>query len=905
MVGNSLAVGPLLDDLVGSKPLRTEKKRRPKMILEKYGPQIVELSKILNLPVTALGNNAVIVLSNDTSLLNEEVDKLLYNFEFIVTGLRSVLLVLTDYDANFQLKFSTEQIFSFFRSFWTLVQRGLSPLKVMKYFTVWFFAKYLNNDLPSNPGLDNEYLFTGKIRSYLKQRLVSHSKKNQQLWATFLQGIKRGCKEAAPWFVEEALRKHKEVLSKERPVANVTFMEEFQKKSSKVMKYFSGSPKFHQRDLEHLQISGSACWEQKRSDGGAHDEVLKSWNYIRTRNDYNFSISSLLFGVYSPRKGVQYYHGLASPSLSDMITLIYANSMDLSPYFGDPLSGFFTEDVDYGIRDWDDEDFLDLGLEADALHKNCMVSAILEPLKMRLITKGNAYTYYYARSMQKSMHSYLKDSFPFCLIGTPLTEDHLYQLEDRTQHIFPEANLYVSGDYSSATDMLKLAYTKAAFEPWLDALQAGEHNEILRAVLYEHTVHYSNQFVKINNELRKLNPDLTDLEPFVQQNGQLMGSVLSFPILCVCNLIAYWISLERHLGKTITDWRTLPVLINGDDILFKTTPEHYQTWLKCIEEVGFELSVGKNYVHKNILTVNSKLFRRSENNVKITTESGSLVKKHVTFTEFNFFNVGLLLGNSKVMDSRQSTRSRDISKNKTDFERDDAPFASDYNSVIYGAMNPKWAHKMFLHYHRDDVKTYTDNGRLSLHLPYHLGGLGCKVPTGVEDKTGRELYITPGQLRVAQALTEQMLRVGHGISKVDKTYGFTTGLPRSDTLTVHERPVSGIHLGFGPLKEIHSKHEDIDLTVTNSELVQVSPLRFHALERRKFYSLCKSARSEIEVEMREPLFVRTIRETPKGFFREELPIDKFSNMSLDFLREYDLVSPITNNTALYTVLPIP
>ena len=129
----------------------------------------------------------------------------------------------------------------------------------------------------------------------------------------------------------------------------------------------------------------------------------------------------------------------------------------------------------------------------------------------------------------------------------------------------------MSGDYSAATDNLKIDYTKCAFEAFLDVIgKDSDESEILRQVLYEHEVHYGPQMIKFNEELRKLDPSLTSLDPFKQQNGQLMGSVLSFPILNVCNFVAYWISLERYMGVTYKDPWKLPVLTNGDDILFRT-----------------------------------------------------------------------------------------------------------------------------------------------------------------------------------------------------------------------------------------------------------------------------------------------------------------------------------------------
>jgi len=61
------------------------------------------------------------------------------------------------------------------------------------------------------------------------------------------------------------------------------------------------------------------------------------------------------------------------------------------------------------------------------------------------------------------------------------------------------------------------------------------------------------------------------LENAWQTNGQLMGSVLSFPYLCAANLICFMRAVTRVCGLRnlpVPSVKDLPVLINGDDILF-------------------------------------------------------------------------------------------------------------------------------------------------------------------------------------------------------------------------------------------------------------------------------------------------------------------------------------------------
>jgi len=92
-----------------------------------------------------------------------------------------------------------------------------------------------------------------------------------------------------------------------------------------------------------------------------------------------------------------------------------------------------------------------------------------------------------------------------------------------------------------------------------------------------------------------------------------MGSVLSFPVLCFANLLCYHNALNKYLSKLVgkevrVPVSLLPVLVNGDDIYFKTDDEFYEFWMAEIKIAGFILSLGKNYVHPNTFTINSECY---------------------------------------------------------------------------------------------------------------------------------------------------------------------------------------------------------------------------------------------------------------------------------------------------------
>jgi len=93
------------------------------------------------------------------------------------------------------------------------------------------------------------------------------------------------------------------------------------------------------------------------------------------------------------------------------------------------------------------------------------------------------------------------------------------------------------------------------------------------------------------------------LEHFVPTRGQMMGSYLCFPLLCLQNYIAFRYA-ERINGKCGT-----PVLINGDDILFQSSTSFSTSWMSVVGGLGLEVEKTKTSVSNEFGTLNSTLVR--------------------------------------------------------------------------------------------------------------------------------------------------------------------------------------------------------------------------------------------------------------------------------------------------------
>nr|QGZ98426.1 RNA dependent RNA polymerase [Erysiphe necator associated ourmia-like virus 6] len=141
--------------------------------------------------------------------------------------------------------------------------------------------------------------------------------------------------------------------------------------------------------------------------------------------------------------------------------------------------------------------------------------------------------------------------------------------------------VFVSGDYESATDNLSLEVTERILLRIL-----GRTRNVPESV---------KQYAMRSLRARICYPGGRVVD---QQRGQLMGSYLSFPLLCLQNYLAFTFAIPR----------SVPVRINGDDIVFRCRPAEYEHWRKMVGAAGLVLSEGKTMVNRSIFSLNSAFF---------------------------------------------------------------------------------------------------------------------------------------------------------------------------------------------------------------------------------------------------------------------------------------------------------
>lgn len=218
-------------------------------------------------------------------------------------------------------------------------------------------------------------------------------------------------------------------------------------------------------------------------------------------------------------------------------------------------------------------------------HSCAKVVSISEPLKSRILTKGPRERLL-LKNLQQKLHDILRKQEPFKLIGGQPVEDAIHELASLSR-LNPELNNFVSGDFSAATDNLKV-----------DAIEAVTEELILwGSIPLDVASLFTEDLAEHNLEYPIMGESNSSV---LQKRGQLMGCITSFIVLCIINYGVYTYASQRYPLDL-----SPCVKVNGDDIIFKSTTDGYKLWEKTVNLVGFNLSPGKNYIHSEFAMVNN------------------------------------------------------------------------------------------------------------------------------------------------------------------------------------------------------------------------------------------------------------------------------------------------------------
>jgi len=315
-----------------------------------------------------------------------------------------------------------------------------------------------------------------------------------------------------------------------------------------------------------------------------------------------------------------------------------------------------------------------------------------EGLKLRMISKSFTTVYEYVRSIQACIHSSIQ-SLPGMRV-TRESPDH--DITDVLNNVLGELGpdeLYVAGDYSAATDNLLSWLSDLIVDSLCDEGEFDDHvRSIFKACLTGHSA--------------TLTPELqaeTGLPELISQtNGQLMGSPVSFPILCLANLALTLAALRQSETELPENLARTPmrsgIVINGDDVAFKATRAAIENWKRLTAAFGLTPSVGKNLVSTEFVELNSKTFTRSAG------PEGAW---------------------SQVMAPSLSNLAPARGLSLTEFVHTGPTLQADYLAPFQGAerdrQNKLW-HFVWQPYF--DRASRLSRGVVNWYLPRHVGGLG-------------------------------------------------------------------------------------------------------------------------------------------------------------------------------------
>jgi hypothetical protein len=214
---------------------------------------------------------------------------------------------------------------------------------------------------------------------------------------------------------------------------------------------------------------------------------------------------------------------------------------------------------------------------------------LAEALKVRTISKGPPLTYFVLKPVQKFLHNQMRKFTVFTALDRPIEEKDIQQMFCHTS-----GEEFNSLDYRSATDLFDPEYSRLIWREICDSVDMPEDIHELG--------------------VKALTGHLIEGEP--QLWGQLMGSIISFIVLCIGNATVvrssleiadkakYPISLKNAPGLA----EQCPMLINGDDGLVRSTADFMSIWKSIAASVGLVPSIGKTYVHREYCNINSTSF---------------------------------------------------------------------------------------------------------------------------------------------------------------------------------------------------------------------------------------------------------------------------------------------------------
>jgi hypothetical protein len=534
---------------------------------------------------------------------------------------------------------------------------------MLKYHTTFLKMKCIGGYLPDRPHYlpwseKDGYFLTPRLMRVVWLRCVLRKRESDLILANSLYQAKRDAEEVGQLFIDEALEKNFKLLTDEQE--ELTSDDDLIRQIDRTVKECYAQAKESGKILKPQPCripTLSACYERTRRAGGMFEEILHTAQWWEDRG--YFSIPMLL-GCVSYGERYELVYSLIDPS-------------EIEERFQIDR----TSDGEIDVRR----------------------VAVLEPFKVRVVSMGSAKDYQFARAYQRVFWTMLQGSKAFELTGKPIDSEVIDHLTRTIREHLPRLHYQmVSADYDAATDRLKTKFSNAALHSLCCCFRICPIDEYsLRSSLTGHMVRHHHSGVRKR-----------------QQGGQLMGSPLSFPILNLVNAAITRYAQEKAIGCVIP--LGIGHKFNGDDAGFALpTGESYDIWSKLVSRVGLIPSVGKNFISRQTIELNSTCFKLPEDWDRLDTGSSY---------EIPFIKLNLLHNRGSY---KRDTSKEGLARMHGSMDKD---LRGKAEALIKGFRDLEFQDllvRRFVYYSRDELSRYPP---MSWWLPERLGGIGlpCPVP---------------------------------------------------------------------------------------------------------------------------------------------------------------------------------
>jgi len=338
-----------------------------------------------------------------------------------------------------------------------------------------------------------------------------------------------------------------------------------------------------------------------------------------------------------------------------------------------------------------------------------------EPLKCRTISAGPPLTYYLLGSIQRHLWSTMAKHRVFRYTAEPVGGSLIDDLGP-----LHEGNTWISADYSAATNNIDSRATEICWKEYCLVCKLPYYIEELGLrALTRHVI---------------CDPRDKSMSTFMNQtDGQLMGSVISFPFLCFINCAMMRHFLESTTGRSVIPLSELRILVNGDDLAGQIREEDYGYWKDVMGSVGLTPSPGKNHLSKRFVTINTVTYQYCDHWWRGPEMDRVPVFNSALIRGWRAKGCGGKVGCLDLLPSNATGLSARLEA---------ALFAG-------GVCNWGPIHDRFYHHHRRLLEKCPPG--MSWVLPRSLGGLGLstvRMHRGLHDRGDRALRVASSYVRL-------------------------------------------------------------------------------------------------------------------------------------------------------------